>query len=138
MVPSSFRPEGPTLPNDVPAYFELFYRATIRRVIGRRLRSSDLLATYLAWAGANDAPAINFHQLRRYMRAIGHDRAKSNGIRYLDAAFACDLPNTPDSYRIVPLHERMPADTIDLAVAAIDEAMTALRQVRVAIVGASA
>jgi hypothetical protein len=136
MVPPPFQPEGTTLPNAVPLHFERFYRARLRRVIGIRSRSSTVQAAYVAWATGEAAPSISYHQLRRYMLALGHPHIKSNGIQYLDVAFAADVPNVEDTFAVMPIGSGSPGG-IDATVSAIDSAVSALAQLRRVLTGAA-
>jgi hypothetical protein len=136
MVPPPFHPEGFILPNAVPAHFEQFYRATLRRVIGARARSSLVHDAYAEWAGRTGSPSISYRQLRGYMLALGHRHVKSNGIQYLDATFASEVPGTPDTFAVLTDDALSPVG-IDATVSAIDGAVGALRKLRRALTGAS-
>ena len=136
MVPTPFQVEGALLPNGIPNHFERFYRETLRRVVGARLRSSPVQAAYMTWADREDAQSISYHQLRRYMLALGHRHVKSNGIFYRDVAFAIDVPEVADTFAIVPLDTMAPGG-VDATIAAIDDATMALARLRRALAGAS-
>ena len=136
MVPPPFQTEGSTLPNSVPVHFERFYRETLRRVAGSRLRSSTVQTAYSEWASRERGPHLNYHQLRRYMLAIGHSHLKSNGIQYLDVALAVDVPDIPDAFALLPIEALTPAG-VDTTIAAIDGAVMALTRLRRALTGAS-
>jgi hypothetical protein len=136
MVPSPFQPEGMTLPNGIPLHFERFYRENLRRVIGARVRSSTVQTAYTTWADREDAQSVSYHELRRYMLALGHRHVKSNGIHYRDAAFASDVPDTPDTFAVFSLDTIAPGG-VDATVAAIDGATVALARLRRALTGAS-
>lgn len=136
MVPPPFHPEGFILPNNVPAPFEQFYRSTLRRVIGARVRSSIVHDAYAEWAAKAGSPSISYQQLRGYMLALGHRHFKSNGIQYRDVAFASEVPDIPDTFALVPIDALSPVG-IDATVNAIDGAVGALRTLRRALTGAS-
>ena len=130
MVPPPFRSEPSTLPIPVPAYFERFYRSVLRPVTGMRVRSSLLLETYLVWASETRSPSVNYHELRRYMRAAGHLTLKSNGIQYVDVTFAHLVPDVPDGYRLTSYKHAVHPTSIDEVVASIDAASTILQNAR--------
>ena len=136
MVPPPFQAEGVTLPNGIPPHFERFYRETLRRVTGARVRSSKVQTVYTTWADREDAQSVSYHELRRYMLALGHRHVKSNGIYYRDAAFAVDVPDTADTFAVLSLDTIAPGG-VDATVAAIDSAAFALARLRRALTGAS-
>lgn len=136
MLPAPFQLEGAILPVRIPLHFERFYRATLRRVIGSRIRSVELRDTYLAWAAANGAPSMSFGELRLALEGVGHRRVQSNGVHYADLVLARDVPSLSDT---------LPAMASGIAVAAraadpgtilskVDAALASLLDLRRAIV----
>lgn len=93
LIPS----EGQILPYELPRDFETFYRARLRRVLGSRLRTREIMNAYLAWHQAGPRRPLSFIQLRSCMHAIGHAHRQSNGVYYLDVAFASDYPTIADT-----------------------------------------
>lgn len=127
-----FHLEGRTLPFHLPRQFERFYRENLRRVIGSRLRSADLLAAYLEWATANGEGSMTFGGIRSCLEAIGHRRLTSNGRKYVDVAFARDYPELPDTLQLplmVRASQRHDARCSDLIVQ-VDSALASLLDIR--------
>ncbi|GAM01254.1 hypothetical protein [Sphingomonas parapaucimobilis] len=89
--------EPQLLPVGLPPKFEEFYRASLRRVAGSRINATDLRNAYLGWACDRNAPGLEFHDIKRLMAFIGHSRKNSNGVQYLDLAFAADHPGLGDT-----------------------------------------
>lgn len=98
-LPRPFRqPEGRVLRYPVPADFEAFYRASLRFWPGGRVRSQELMRRHVAWARDHQAQAIGFKPMKRAMLSVGHRSFASNGVVYLDARFADELPDLPDNF----------------------------------------
>ncbi|MBX3562591.1 MAG: hypothetical protein KF780_12365 [Sphingomonas sp.] len=55
---------------------------------GARLRTSEVMAAYAAWATVHSEQSINYLELQREMAKFGHRRLRSNGMRFADVAFA--------------------------------------------------
>ncbi len=102
MLPAPFQPEGAILPVRIPLHFEQFYRESLRRVVGSRVRSVELRDAYLAWAAANGAPSMSFGELRRAVEGVGHRRLQSNGVHYADLIMATDVPDLTDTLPPMP------------------------------------
>jgi hypothetical protein len=66
--------------------FSEFYRTRLRRKPGARVRSSDLLSAYTAWALAGYGAQIGFKQLKRQMQDRGHRHFYSDSAWYQDVA----------------------------------------------------
>jgi hypothetical protein len=67
-------------------------------VTGERIGSTDLHNRYLAWAASADAPSLSFKEIKRFMSNIGYPAKRSDGICYLDVAFAADYPSLLDNF----------------------------------------
>jgi len=65
-------------------HFAEFYRTRLRREIGMRVRSAELMAAYTVWARAGSGQSRGFRQLRRFMIRRGHGHFYSDGARYSD------------------------------------------------------
>lgn len=64
--------------------FAEFYRECLRPMIGRRVKASDLREAYLAWAVAKSRGSLSAKAIAAFMARHGHERIRSNGVRYLD------------------------------------------------------
>jgi hypothetical protein len=64
--------------------FSEFYRTRLRHMPGARVRSSDLLSAYTAWALAGYGSQIGFKQLKRQMQDRGHRHFYSDSAWYQD------------------------------------------------------
>jgi len=92
-----FPMEGRALPIVLLPHFEQYYRAGLRRVIGGRLRAREVYEAYHAWAANTGAPSLTFSALRQQFEIVGHRRVQSNGIHYVDMAFAASVPDVADT-----------------------------------------
>ena len=72
----------------VPQPFEQFYRATLRFVVGSRMRRTEVHRLYCSWAAENEQESLNRRQVKRAMVSIGHGLIESNGMYYLDLGLA--------------------------------------------------
>jgi hypothetical protein len=134
--------EGQPFPLALSARFEAYYRARLRRVIGAKVRSSDLLTDYQKWADANHAANMTYRELRSMMEAVGHSRSNSNGINYRDVALIEDAPGVPDtlgedvanrlSIASAPRQQAAPSPLV----AKVDAALSALLDLRTALTAA--
>ncbi len=139
MLPAPFQREGAILPTRIPLHFERFYRATLRRVVGSRIRSVELRDAYMAWAAANGAPSMSFVELRRAVEGIGHRRIQSNGVRYADLIMAVDVPELADTLPALVsgvAGAGRTADQTDM-VARVDAALASLLDLRRSLVASS-
>jgi hypothetical protein len=99
MFPRSFQTlEGRSLRGPVVASFEAYYRAHLRFQVGARVRATNLRSRYLAWAVANEAPALSFVEIRQAMENVGHWHQHSNGAVYGDVTFAEHVDPLPDNF----------------------------------------
>lgn len=101
-LPAPFRQEATTLPVMIPNAFERFYRETLRRVVGSRIKSRALGEAYDAWAAKSGEGKITFARMRQLMELVGHRRIQSNGISYVDVGFAADFPGVGDTLEVAP------------------------------------
>lgn len=136
MLPLSFQLEGAILPVRIPLHFERFYRASLRRVVGSRLRSVHLRDAYLAWAAANGAPSMSFGELRRALEGVGHRRLQSNGVHYADLIMASEVPDLADTLPVMAsgvMGTARPADQQTI-LSKVDAVLASLLDLRRAIV----
>ena len=136
---SLFPLEAAALPFALPPHFEQFYRSHVRFVSGVRVRSSELHRRYVEWAKASGAPAVSLATQRDCMEAIGHRRITSNGVHYLDAAYAEAVPTIGDTLRLPllvrPQREQRRDDRATVALLTkVDAALASLLDLRTAIV----
>jgi len=87
----------------VPQPFEQFYRATLRFVVGSRMRRTEVHRLYCSWAAENEQESLNRRQVKRAMVSIGHGLIESNGMYYLDLGLASAFPDVPDNYPALQL-----------------------------------
>lgn len=97
MLIAPFQPEGATLPEPLPLSFERFYRSDLRKILGSRIRSSDLMMAYQSWSLTNGQCSMNYMMLARCMAATGHRKVTSNGVHYVDVGFARDHADVADA-----------------------------------------
>lgn len=139
MLPTPFRPEGSPLPVAIPHAFERFYRESLRRISGSRVRSKAVHEAYNAWATERGERQLTFSALRALMETVGHRRIQSNGVSYLDVGLAADFPTVPDNLQVAAGGlVRAPADDATGAegelVARVDVVLSALLDLRHALV----
>lgn len=132
-VPPPFRSEGYAFPQAVPTTFERFYRQSLRRQVGARIRTTAVRDAFAGWAAVEGEAGASFNQLAEWMAAIGHRKVKSNGMFFADAVFACDAPQLPDNFRLVGAAEQLGVVTTRQLVAALDAIEADVRRIRLSL-----
>lgn len=140
-LPQLFRDAADPSADDPRARFADFYRDHLRFRTGRRLNATKLRDSYLAWATEHRQPAISFKVLRELMTAVGHKRRISDGVQYLDVAFAEAWDDDADVLPLLTLAEpakvrrrkRRDVTDFDRTITQIDTALASLLDARRAI-----
>lgn len=113
--------------------FERFYRSTLRRVVGSRLPATILAESYCAWARLEGVGPIDARTLSAYMMRAGHSRLRSNGMQYLDVAFAVHHPGLPDTLALASPRQRLGDVQADALMTRLDAMIGDLRRIRAAL-----